>query len=191
MSNMSVAHRVVNNKFVEADMRGIDFPDEPPSPSNSDMESMVNTCGEDRIRNYKGTLSASRIAAWLGIEDQSCWHRGKNRRELIELWTAPRMQEMCEASEDRARRKNAAHPNPRAQHGMRMEGRAIEAYKTLMCLEDDELGRAWWERHREHDYLGAMSDCWVYKRGTRRRTRTAAGRMASSPASSRSSARTR
>lgn len=131
-------------------MSDVDSPSNASNASNASNDSDTFSSRTERVYTdkYRITLSASRLAAWLGYEDQSSWNRGKSRAELFELWHAPRPT------------APAGTPNPRCSHGISMEKHALAAYRKLMGLKDE--GDMWqctaFAKHREYPWLGAAPD---------------------------------
>lgn len=123
--------------------------DSPSNRSNGSTDADTISPRTERVYTdtYRITLSASRLAAWLGYEDQSSWNRGKSRAELFELWNAPRPSEPTGAV------------NPRCAHGISMEKHALTAYRKLMGLNDEgDLTQPSFTKHHEYPWLGAAPD---------------------------------
>lgn len=103
-------------------------------------------------KQYRYHLSASRIAQWLGVDsydpkDDRCHGSASGRQALLDEWTTPR-----------ARTERTGNPNPRLELGKRSEPRAIDAFKALSALSDDEVRKPVFVEHPTKPWLGAKPD---------------------------------
>ena len=106
-------------------------------------------------KQYRYHLSASRIAQWLGVDsydpnDHRCHGSASGRQALLDEWTTPR------ARTERTER--TGNPNPRLELGKRSEPRAIDAFKALSALSDDEVRKPVFVEHPTKRWLGAKPD---------------------------------
>jgi hypothetical protein len=117
------------------------------SPSRSEDEITAD--------EYRVTLSASRVAAWLGFEHEL---GNKSRIELFEIWNAPRKgQKPLDDSTNLCSRVN-----PRCAHGIAMEPKALDAYRMLTGLRVDDVTRPNFRKHPTYPWLGAAPDGYTH-----------------------------
>lgn len=115
---------------------------EPPS----DYEELEPSQSENGFRIH---LSASRLAAWFGLESDE---RNMGRVTLIDKWHAPRA-------------PRTGRPNPRTTWGNSNERKGIDTYIAFTGIDAELVTKASFVEHPEHRYLGAAPDALVGDNG--------------------------